>query len=44
MPCLDFDGKILLKEKHRIAKAPEEMCGLYEALESSGALRDSDVT
>ncbi|KAI6661371.1 hypothetical protein LOD99_9954 [Oopsacas minuta] len=40
VPCLDFEGKILLKEKHRIAKAPGGNGALYEALELSGVLSD----
>lgn len=40
MPCFGFDGKIMLDQKHVIAKAPDGNGGIYRAMKSQGILDD----
>lgn len=40
LPCFDFEGNILLDEKHRISKAPDGNGGLYRAIRDAGVLAD----
>lgn len=40
LPVFDYQGKILLSDKHRLALAPDGHGGSLKSLVSSGALRD----
>ena len=42
-PCLEFDGKIILADKHRLARAPDGNGGLYAALANPGTKVISDM-
>jgi len=40
VPCLTPEGKIIMESKNKVARSPNGNGGLYEALQSSGALAD----
>lgn len=42
LPCYQFDGKIILDKKYRVATAPDGNGGIYRALRDKGILDDLD--
>lgn len=37
-PCLDFDGRVLLEDKHKISRSPNGNGGIFEAIHERGIL------
>ena len=42
LPCLDFNGKILLDQPYRVARSPDGNGGVYAAVHQSGLLDDME--
>ena len=42
LPCVDFEGKVILSTTHSIAKAPDGNGGLYGALKRTRLLEDME--
>ncbi|KAK2151369.1 hypothetical protein LSH36_366g06006 [Paralvinella palmiformis] len=40
LPCMTFEGKIILETPYKLARAPDGNGGLYHAMESSGVMDD----
>ena len=42
LPCLDFNGKILLDQPYRVARSPDGNGGVYAAIHQSGLVDDME--
>ena len=42
LPCLDFNGKILLDQPYRVARSPDGNGGVYAALYQTGLVDDME--
>ncbi|XP_072045334.1 UDP-N-acetylhexosamine pyrophosphorylase-like isoform X2 [Amphiura filiformis] len=42
LPCISFEGKIILDQKHKISRAPDGNGGLYRALASCNIIDDME--